>query len=151
MYWVSSFSAFLISDSSYGLCLIMRYPLPLVPSCTIFLCYLDGEIQDRVATPSMRFFFYTGLWRLYLTTIRATPCPEANNRQQTYPRLLTLLAVLAQKTLLFCFLSLYHVIHTKNQCNTCLKRMFQAFLASKIHFLAIVSGNKVIWTGDWCF
>ena len=45
----------------------------LVHSCTIFLCCLDGGTSDPLY---MRFFFYTGLWRLYLTKMSAVFCKK---------------------------------------------------------------------------
>ena len=38
------------------------------------------EIQYRVATPYMRLFFYTGLWRLYLTKMSAFFCKKQLSR-----------------------------------------------------------------------
>ena len=38
-------------------CIQQKLANSIVHSCTIFLCFLDGEIQYSVATPYMRLFF----------------------------------------------------------------------------------------------
>ena len=52
----------------------------LVHNCTIFLCSLDVRNIVQGGGPYMRFFFYTGLWRLYLTKMSAVFCKKQLSR-----------------------------------------------------------------------